>query len=118
MADRLLEKCEKIRKAVSSIPGDQSRVYQALMFAMMHCDLDEDRMFACIEKSKGTIPRIGTIRDALDALSDVYNYKCRTNRIYLYVEYDKFMRGKFSWYEKKWGAFTGRDADAVGGDNT
>ena len=101
-ADRVLQKCMQLRKYISKIPGMQSCIYQALIFAILHCDLDEDRLFRCIEARANGFERIGTIKEALEKLSEIYNHKCRTERIYLYTEYDKFNRAKFPWYASKW----------------
>lgn len=103
-ADRVLEKCQRVQAAISTIPGSPSNVYRAYIFALTHCDIDEERMVACLERNKGTIQRIGTMKEALEMLSDIYNFKCRTKRLYLYQDYDRFQRGKFGWYEKKWGS--------------
>lgn len=105
IADRNLNKCESVAKVITAIPGNPQCVYRALIFAITHCELDEDRLFSVLDKNIGAIQRIGTMKEALEMLSDLYNFKCRVNRIYLYSEYDKFQRGKFGWYEKKWSQF-------------
>lgn len=40
---------------------------------------------------------------ALEFLSEVYNYRSRDDKVYLQVDYDKFLNGKYVWYGKKWG---------------
>lgn len=105
MADRVLEKCERASKSVATIPGNNQFVYKALIFAFTHVELDEERMFMCLERSKGNMRRCGTVKEALDLLSEIYNYKCRANFIYLYAEYDKFQRSKYGWYESRYSQF-------------
>lgn len=102
MADRVLEKCENCREAISTIPGNAKYAYMALIFALTHVDIDEQRMFTCLDRNKGAMPRCGNMKEALELLGDIYNHKCRTNRLYLYSEYDKYVRGKYAWYDTKY----------------
>lgn len=103
-SDRLLQKCEKVRDYINKASGNTKMIYMALIFALKHCDVDEERMFTVITRDVGSIERVGTIQEALESLSEIYNRRFRKGEpIYLYPEYDRFQRAKYPWYGKKWG---------------
>ncbi len=110
MADRVLVQCERARKVISTIPGAPQCVYRALIFALTKCEeMDEDRMFSCLEKRAGAIPRIGTMQEALEMLETTYNYRLKSERIYLVTDYDKYQRSKYPWYGNKYGSGINED---------
>lgn len=41
--------------------------------------------------------------DCLECLSEVYNIRRKTGRVYMRDAYRKAMEDKYSWYAKKWG---------------
>lgn len=88
---------------VSNIKGNQKKVYQAIYFALGCDGVDESKLKERINYKYNMAPAIANLDQALKALSDIYNFRSKTDPIYLEVEYDKFQRGKFTWYAKKWG---------------
>lgn len=87
---------------VQKLKGKQSAVYQAIYFALGCEGVDADKLRERLELKYSIAPAIANLKQALDALTDIYNKNAR-DRIYLSEMYDKFMRGKYTWYENKWG---------------
>lgn len=92
-----LRDCMPYLRKVSYAP----RYYgYALAFAK-HCNVPTDRLFLVISRSD--LPIVHTIEDALDKLSDLYNWKLSPDkRIYLRVLYDQTNTKAFGWYHPNW----------------
>ena len=75
----------------------------AITFAR-HVGADDDRLSSSI--SRANLKSAGSDREALDAVSDCYNWRLhdQDKRIYLYALFEKTNSKKFGWYNPNWGS--------------
>jgi len=102
-AQRRLEALKKFIPGVQKLQGNQSKAYQAIYFALGCEGVNATKLQERLEAKYSIAPAISNMKQALDALTDIYNFNARQDRVYLAEAYDKFMRGKYTWYENKWG---------------
>ena len=102
-ADAKLKALHDFIPGVSRIKGNQKKVYSAIIFALGCEGVKAEKLKERIELKYGDIPNISTVDQALQALSDIYNYHSKEERVYLHVKYDQFLRGKYKWYGAMWG---------------
>ena len=100
-----LEKLKEFETGVSKIPGNQKKVYQAVLFAMGldETKIDLTKLRERIELRYSKAPTVSTMNDALVAISTIYDIRSRDEPVHLEIAYDKYMRGKYLWYGKRYG---------------
>lgn len=100
-AENTLLFLSRFTSAFRRIRGRTEFYYFALAFAR-RCGADEDRLLKCFERAE--LSPANTQRQALDAVSDLYNLnlKDQRKRIYLYPLYEEQMIEKYGWYQEKW----------------
>lgn len=65
---------------------------------------DESRLVSVMSLT-GTIPSCGTVRQALNNISDIYNKglsKTNGKRLYLSSDYEQMLISEYGWYKNKW----------------
>lgn len=92
---------ELVRK---EIKGRTDYFYYALLFIYDLCpgDFDRKKVINKIEMLYYQVPSIADTVSALKAISEIYNYKLRTDKMYFDVEYDKYMCENVPGYTSKW----------------
>lgn len=83
--------------------GNKRMLANALIFAYQCEDVDNMKMQEAFARHYMRIGGFGTMVEALECLSDVYNNRRKVGRVYLETEYKKVMTDSYSWYAKKWG---------------
>jgi len=94
-ACKRLDLCSRMATAVREINGQRQYVFLAIMFAADFEDVDNERLVDQVNKYYGRAPSIANISNAFDALSDIYNFRNRGDKVYLREAYDRFMREEY-----------------------
>lgn len=102
-AKECLEKLIPFMPYVAKVQGNRNYLKFAIIFSMGCDDVNIKKLLNKMEVMYGNITPIVNIPHALRELSKVYNYNCKTDKVYLDTDYDKFLRGKYTWYANKWG---------------
>ena len=90
---------------------DSRTLVNALMFAYQCEEVDSDYLLNKFKQNYRKIGGYGKVDDCLENLSEVYNSRRKTGRVYLRDAYRKAMEDKYSWYAKKWGRASQPKAD-------
>ena len=98
-----LEKLISFMPFVQKVNGNRNYLKFAIIFAMGCEGVNADKLLSKMEVKYADISPICNIPHALRELSRIYNYNSKTDKVYLDVDYDKYLRGKYTWYAKKWG---------------
>lgn len=104
-AKKRLDYCLKINAVVErNVKGNKTFFYKALVFLYDQCpaEFDRNKVLTKIELLYSQIPAIADIPGALKAISEIYNYKNRGEKMYFDVEYDKYMSATVPGYGSRW----------------
>lgn len=103
-AREILDYILKFMPTIKNEGMDNERtLVNALMFAFQYDDVDNEYLLAKFTQNYRKISGFGKIDDCLECLSEVYNIRRKTGRVYMRDAYRKAMEDKYSWYAKKWG---------------
>ena len=102
-ACELLDYVTKVLPLINGIGKSKNYFANALMFAYQCESVDPEKMVHQIANYSHKLGSFGDTESCLDALSEVYNFKSRGDRVYLATEYKKVMNERYPWYESKWG---------------
>lgn len=100
----ILEKLLKFSELTSSskFQGSKSYFLEAAVFAMGLDEIDSDLLLRkCTANISKAIP-VCDMWSGLQSLEIMYNTRS-SEKVYLTTAYDKYLRGKYAWYGKKWG---------------
>lgn len=111
--DQYLKARELLDYVIRFVPmldgiGDKNTLINSLMFAYQCAEVDPEKLYKQFVNYSHKMNGFGDTVSCLDALSEVYNFKSRGDRVYLDAEYKKAMNERYPWYEHKWG---GRSRD-------
>ena len=98
-----LEKLIPFMPYVSKVQGNRNYLKFAIIFAMGCDGVSIKKLLSKMEVMCSNITPIVNIPHALREISRIYNYNSKSDKVYLDVDYDKYLRGKYSWYANKWG---------------
>ena len=104
-AVKRLDYCKKAYDALhDKVDGRISCIYRALIFLYDQCpgDFDKEKIITKLELLHSQIGAIADMQSALKTISEIYNYRSKTERMYFDVEYDKFMCANCPGYSGKW----------------
>lgn len=87
--------------ALKKIKGNKGNCEKALLFILGCENVDDKKLLNKVNDTD--IPSIGTTIDALKIFSEIYNYRSRQVLVAWDNDFENYMRGKFAWYEAKWG---------------
>ena len=88
--------------AISRIDGHTEFYYMALAFTYFDPEVDNVRMLEKVNALRANLIPVTTIQQALEQIEDTYNNRVR-QKVYIKTNYRKYMDGKYSWYDKKYG---------------
>lgn len=101
-AIKILEYEQKFIDIVKKIKGRADYIYIAIGFCYLHDDVDNDVLLKKFLERGENISSPSNIEQALDEISDIYNWRLRGGKVYLSTDYKKSMDKKYSWYSKKY----------------
>ena len=100
-ANTLLVQYIKFLPALKKVKGNRNNAERALLFVLGCDNVDVGKLLNRLNDSD--IPSVGTTTDALRYFSEIYNYRSRTVLVAWDNDFENYMRGKYGWYEAKWG---------------
>lgn len=103
VAAERLKLLENFEDGVSRLKGKTQKAYQAIFFAIGCEGVNITKLQERIEHRGYTASPINDVKQACKEISDIYNFGSRSEKVYLEVDYDKYLNGKYAWYGKKWG---------------
>lgn len=109
-AREVLDYVMKFMPTIKSQKMDNERaLVNALIFAYQYDEVDNDYLLGKFEQNYMRIRGYGKVDDCLECLSEVYNIRRKSGRVYMRDAYRRAMEDKYSWYAKKWGKGSSRD---------
>lgn len=102
-AIKVLDFEEKFIDVVKKIKGRADCMYIAIGFCYSNEEVDNEDLLTKMRKYGHTIKAAANVEQALDQISDVYNFNNRRRRVYLSTDYKRMMDEKYKWYSEKWG---------------
>lgn len=85
-ARETLEKMKEIRDIIRPLAGNQF-YYTAIIWMMRRDEVDVEHLFKNVKNRQGDIRPVVSCEDAIDVLSDVYNFWLKKKLFYLSVAY-------------------------------
>lgn len=99
MARRTLDSFEPIRKIINNIPGTNF-LYMALVWMTRRDEVDKKRLLDRVFTRQGDLRPVVSCEDAIDVLSNIYNFGLKKKLLYLSVAYkeekDRAMCGLYT----------------------
>lgn len=100
-----LDYCMKVSETVKRVSGRKDFMYSALMFIHDYypaSKVDKAKLLTKLELQWNSIAPIADVNGALKSLSDIYNFRSRSEPMRFDVDYDKYMCEKVPGYSGKW----------------
>jgi len=87
--------------------GSKDYMTYAIFFAYNHPEIDRQQLIKKFSKyyaTEAVCPCFINIKSALKSLSAIYNFKSRSAKVYLDVDYEKYQEGRYGWYATRYGS--------------
>lgn len=102
-AVKVLNYESKFRDIVERIGGRKDLIFAALGIAFNDSECDTDRLYKKMYENCKYFRKCSALVDCLEELTEIYNNRARVDsKIYLHINYQKSMKDKYSWYERKY----------------
>ena len=102
-AENLLTKLLHFTPLIRQINGRREVLQIALTFALGLDDVKEEQLLRAIQRNQLIFPTYVNTKTALEVLEAMYNRGKKVGHVYLVDAYDRYMRGKYNWYGKRYG---------------
>lgn len=97
-AKKRLQYLNNLTEKTNGVAGSKAKFQIAIIFIYSYYSseqVDKNRLINKIEMMNGEIPAVATTKGALRALSDIYNYRSRGEKMYFDVDYEKYVNNKY-----------------------
>ena len=84
--------------------SDSVMLKMALCFCYQHPDIDNAILREAFKKYGHRMKSVHKSGDVFECLTDIYNHRRKTNRVYIATKYYEYMDAKYTWYGSKWGS--------------
>lgn len=93
----------KFQDIVPIIGGRKDYIYIAIGIAFTDDECDKDRLYKKMYENVKYFRKCANILDCLEELTEIYNNRARIDsKVYLHINYQKTLKEKYGWYEKKY----------------
>ena len=92
---------------INNKKGSKDYMTYAIFFAYNHPNIDRQQLIKKFVKYFATddvCPCFINIKSALKSLSAIYNFKSKSEKVYLDVDYEKWQEGRYGWYATRYGS--------------
>ena len=101
--DAMLAYVERFRKVMKEHDiTNLAPVYSALCFCYQCPDIDNERMFNAFARYCHKLTGTRKTVEVLDALTDIYNFGRKKDKVYITTKYREYLDGKYPWYVRYW----------------
>ena len=102
--DEMLSYVERFSKLMKENGiSNKGPVLNCLCFCYQCDEIDNERMYKQFMKYCYKLRSTAKILEILDALSDIYNFGRKANRVYIKTKYQEHCDNKYPWYASYWG---------------
>ena len=101
-SDDILSWLEQFEPLKQHVPGVWTAFLKAAVFASGLEEVNRDQLLRKCQANIAKVMPANEIREALRSIERMYNHRS-SSPVYLETAYDQYLRGKYSWYAKKWG---------------
>ena len=83
--------------------SNRAPVYSALCFCYQLDDIDNERLYESFCRYWHKLTSATATREVFDAITEIYNFGRRTNKVYITTKYLEYLDGRYPWYSSYWG---------------
>lgn len=83
--------------------SNKAPVYSALCFCYQLDDVDNERLLQAFERYWHKLTSATATLEVFDAITEIYNFGRRTNKVYITTKYREYLDGRYPWYANYWG---------------
>lgn len=103
--DAMLAYVERFAKVMKENGiSNRSPVYNALCFCYQCEYVDNERMYNQFLRYSHKLNSAQKTEEVLEALTEIYNYGRKKDRVYIATKYREYLDGKYPWYGGYWGS--------------
>lgn len=84
--------------------SNKAPVYSALCYCYQLDDVDNERLLQSFERYWHKLTSATATLEVFDAITEIYNFGRRTNKVYITTKYREYLDGRYPWYASYWGA--------------